>query len=129
MSAERLDPARTCLLLFDFLVGHAAKDPQRYAPVLALQRPYLPSDGWKSGFTVAPQLGWRMSALSYSTTQMQQRLLPVLAGSIEPDLPITVHGPKGEMTTYCEAPRPRMAGLRRGATMAVRLLGAAASIY
>ena len=35
MSAERLDRARTCLLLFDFLVGHAAKDPQRYAPVLA----------------------------------------------------------------------------------------------
>ena len=33
--SERLDPAKTCLLLFDFLVGHAAKDPQRYAPVLA----------------------------------------------------------------------------------------------
>jgi ureidoacrylate peracid hydrolase len=35
MSGERLEPKRTCLLLFDFLVGHAAKDPQRYAPVLA----------------------------------------------------------------------------------------------
>jgi ureidoacrylate peracid hydrolase len=35
MSVERIDAARTCLLLFDFLVGHAAKDPQRYAPVLA----------------------------------------------------------------------------------------------
>ena len=35
MSAERLDPKHTCFLLFDFLVGHAAKDPQRYAPVLA----------------------------------------------------------------------------------------------
>ena len=34
MNAERLDPARTCLLLFDFLVGHAGRDPQRYAPVL-----------------------------------------------------------------------------------------------
>src|SRR3954464_13361178 len=33
--SERLDPAKTCLLLFDFLVGHAAKDAQRYAPVLA----------------------------------------------------------------------------------------------
>jgi len=33
--SERLDPAKTCLLLFDFLVGHAAKDPKRYAPVLA----------------------------------------------------------------------------------------------
>ena len=35
MSAERLDAARTCLLLFDFLAGHASKDPKRYAPVLA----------------------------------------------------------------------------------------------
>ena len=35
MSAERLDPKSTCLLLFDFLVGHAANDPGRYAPVLA----------------------------------------------------------------------------------------------
>jgi len=33
--SERLDPAKTCLLLFDFLVGHVAKDPKRYAPVLA----------------------------------------------------------------------------------------------
>jgi ureidoacrylate peracid hydrolase len=35
VSAERLEPGRTCLLLFDFLAGHVAKDPQRYAPVLA----------------------------------------------------------------------------------------------
>jgi ureidoacrylate peracid hydrolase len=35
MNAEKLDPKHTCLLLFDFLVGHAARDPQRYAPVLA----------------------------------------------------------------------------------------------
>lgn len=35
MTADRLNPQHTCLLLFDFLVGHAAKDPSRYAPVLA----------------------------------------------------------------------------------------------
>jgi nicotinamidase-related amidase len=34
VSAERLDPARSCLLLFDFLAGHAARDAQRYAPVV-----------------------------------------------------------------------------------------------
>src|SRR5439155_22929438 len=33
--SERLDPAKTCLLLFDFLVGHVARDPKRYVPVLA----------------------------------------------------------------------------------------------
>lgn len=30
-----LSAERTCLLLFDFLVGHVAKDRSRYAPVLA----------------------------------------------------------------------------------------------
>jgi nicotinamidase-related amidase len=34
-SAERLDPQRTCLLLFDFLVGHVERDRERYRPVLA----------------------------------------------------------------------------------------------
>ena len=34
-SAERLDPARTCLLLFDFLTGHVDRDQARYAPVVA----------------------------------------------------------------------------------------------
>ena len=33
--SERLDPGKTCLLLFDFLVGHAARDAKRYVPVLA----------------------------------------------------------------------------------------------
>jgi nicotinamidase-related amidase len=33
--SERLDPARTCLLLFDFLVGHVERDRERYRPVIA----------------------------------------------------------------------------------------------
>ena len=38
MSANRLDPARTCLLLFDLLEGHANRDAsarERYRPVIA----------------------------------------------------------------------------------------------
>jgi nicotinamidase-related amidase len=38
VSAERLDPARTCLLLFDFLEGHVNRDPgtrKRYNHVVA----------------------------------------------------------------------------------------------
>jgi ureidoacrylate peracid hydrolase len=35
VNAERRDPARTCLLLFDFLVGHVERDRERYAPVVA----------------------------------------------------------------------------------------------
>ena len=35
MSAERLQAAHTCLLLFDFLVGHVQRDTARYQPVIA----------------------------------------------------------------------------------------------
>jgi nicotinamidase-related amidase len=35
VSAERLDAERTCLLLFDFLVGHIQRDATRYRPVIA----------------------------------------------------------------------------------------------
>jgi nicotinamidase-related amidase len=38
MTPERLDPARTCLLLFDLLEGHANRDAdarERYRPVIA----------------------------------------------------------------------------------------------
>ena len=35
MNEARLDAARTCLLLFDFLVGHVNRDKPRYAPVIA----------------------------------------------------------------------------------------------
>jgi ureidoacrylate peracid hydrolase len=34
MSEERLDPGRSCLLLFDLLVGHVGRDRERYAPVI-----------------------------------------------------------------------------------------------
>jgi nicotinamidase-related amidase len=33
--SERLDAGRTCLLLFDLLVGHVNRDRERYAPVIA----------------------------------------------------------------------------------------------
>jgi nicotinamidase-related amidase len=35
VSAERLQAAHTCLLLFDFLVGHVQRDTARYQPVIA----------------------------------------------------------------------------------------------
>ena len=44
MSAERLDPQRTALLLFDFLEGHVNRDAAsraRYAPVVANARSLL----------------------------------------------------------------------------------------
>ncbi len=57
-------------------------------PVLALSRPFTPGEGWMSGFSIVPQLGWRAFGLLYATSQIQHRLLPVLAGdrSLIPEL-------------------------------------------
>jgi hypothetical protein len=103
-----------------------AADPRRkLLPVLALARPFSPGEGWQSGFTIAPELGWRPSAVTYSATQIQQRLLPILAGDsgLVPELRVTVEGPSSEGVMLCEPPPPRFAKLRYGATIALRLLG------
>jgi surface antigen-like variable number repeat protein len=98
--------------------------------VLALQRPYTPGEGWKSGFVFAPQLGWRSSALSYASTQIQHRLVPVLAGErgLEPLLPVAVERPQGNVMLLCEPLKPRLAGLRSAAALVVQFLGALPSL-
>jgi hypothetical protein len=97
-------------------------------PVLAFARPFTPGEGWKSGFMIAPQLGWQASGVLYGTTQLQQRLLPLLAGDrgLVPDLPVRVEGAAEEGLMMCEAPKPRMSGLRTGASWTLRLMGALA---
>jgi len=101
-------------------------DQHPLLPVLALQRPFIPGEGWKAGFYVAPQLGWKALALGYSVTQSQQRLLPRLAGdrALTPDLPVTVETPRGEATMFCDPPQPRLMPLRTGVSWALRFLGA-----
>ena len=97
-------------------------------PVLALQRPFSPGEGWKSGFTMAPQMGWRASVLSYASAQMRQRLSAGLAGEQEPDLVVWVKRPAGDVAMLCEPPRPRFAPVRNAAVVGLRLLGALPAI-
>ncbi|HTS49509.1 MAG TPA: POTRA domain-containing protein [Bryobacteraceae bacterium] len=94
-------------------------------PIMALQRPFVPGEGWRSGFLIAPQLGWQALGAIYAVTQIQQRLLPKLAGDrgLIPELPVTVETHKGEAMMYCEPAPPRMAALRTGASFALRFLG------
>jgi outer membrane protein assembly factor BamA len=98
----------------------------KFIPIFAFARPFAPGDGWKSGFIVAPQLGWANNALSYAVSQLQGRLMPKLAGdrSIQPVIPVTVTRASGEAMMYCEPPRPRLAPLRAAAGVALHVLGA-----
>jgi hypothetical protein len=107
-----------------------AVDPRRRLwPVLALQRPFSPAEGWKSGFSFAPQLGWRVSGLNYSITQAQQRLLPLLSGDrgLTPELQVAVQGPGGDGVIFCEPPTPRFEHARIAAAVGLRVLGALAA--
>jgi len=93
----------------------AASTSRLWLPVASLQRPYMPGEGWRSGFAIAPQLGWRLMGARYVATQLEQRLLPILNGNrgLEPELAITVHRPSSDTTVVCEPPGNKLASLRR----------------
>jgi hypothetical protein len=97
----------------------------RLQPVLAIERPFTPGEGWKSGFLIAPQLGWQRSALMYAFTQLRHRVQPAAR---EPDLPVAVERLQGAVTMMCEAPKPRFAAWRNTAAIAVRFLSAISSL-
>jgi hypothetical protein len=107
------------------LIPWLAASAARFQPVLAIQRPFTPGEGWKSGFVIAPQIGWQRSALSYASTQLQNRLRPAAA---EPDLPVSLSRPKGDVPMSCEPRGPRFAALRLTAALAIRFLSAIASL-
>jgi hypothetical protein len=96
----------------------------RFLPVLALQRPFMASEGWKSGFILAPGIGWRLPAASYATTQLRERLLPTLIGdrSVTPTLSAALSRSQEDVVLLCEPPKPRLALLRNSAAIALRLI-------
>jgi hypothetical protein len=99
--------------------------PPAFLPVLSLGRAFMPGEGWKSGFAIAPQLGWQQNVMGYGVSQLQGRLMPRLSGerNAQPALAVTVTRPEGEATMYCEVPKPRLAVLRATAGVALHFLG------
>lgn len=97
---------------------------QGILPVLALFRPYNPSDGWKSGFLVAPQLGWQASVYSYGTSQAASRLIPLITGNqrFTPQLAVGFDRPAGDGILLCDPPKPRYHVARMGAAMVLQFL-------
>jgi len=104
--------------------------PKALTPILALQRPYMPGEGWKSGLFWAPQLGWRNTAIGYVATQLQHRLAALVAGQrdIDTDLSLTVERPEGDAMMSCEPPKPRFGLLRAAGTITLNLLGTLPSL-
>jgi hypothetical protein len=99
----------------------------RLIPVAALHRPYLPAEPWTSGITIAPQLGWRSTALTYGATQIRERTMPWLRSDSlpTPPLPVTIERSNGDAVLLCEAPEPRLTRLRNVAKFALRIAAAA----
>jgi len=99
-------------------------------PIAALNRPYTPGAGWKSGFMIVPELGWQYMVLGYGVSQLQHRLIPVLQGDrgIEPELPVTVDTPNSRTTMFCEPPSPRYYPLRSALAMGLRFIGSMAGL-
>ena len=107
------------------LIPWLAASTARFQPVLAIQRPFTPGEGWNSGFIIAPQIGWPRSALSYASAQLQNRLRPAV---LEHELPVTVPRPQGDVAMFCEPRGPRVAAWRNTAALAARFLSAIASL-
>jgi outer membrane protein assembly factor BamA len=103
---------------------------RRMLPVLAIQRPFTPGEGWKSGFTIAPQFGWKSMALSYGTTQLRERMVPWLQGNeaFTPALPVPVERENGEAVLLCEPADARLRWLRKGAAVALQFAGFIAAL-
>lgn len=62
----------------------------RWRPLLAVGRPYIPSQGWQSGFLLSPELGWQRTLASYGLTQGLQATRTVLGQELPPPLGMSV---------------------------------------
>ena len=99
-------------------------------PIAALNRPYTPGEGWKSGFMIVPELGWQYMVLGYGVSQLQHRLVPVLRGDrgLEPELPVTVDTPTARTTMFCEPPQPRFSAVRNALALGLGFIGSMAGL-
>ena len=87
---------------------------------VALERPYLPGQGWLSGFAVSPQLSARSTIAHYGRTQVSRLVRVTLEETLMEPLavPIAGNGPAAGELLVCTPPKPRLWWLRRGVLLA-----------
>jgi outer membrane protein assembly factor BamA len=101
-----------------------------FLPIAMLSRQFSPAEGWKSGFMIAPQIGWQYAVMGYGFTQLQHRLTPMLEGEqhLEAELPVTVETPASQTTMFCQPPKPKYAPVRTALAMVLRLAATMAGL-
>ncbi len=111
--------------LWHALPGLAALRP---GPVISLARPYLPGQGWQSGFRWSPQLGWQANAATYGLAHLRRVVQPALQPNRGNVLPLAVPIEWQQSKTFppgtliCDPPAPHLAGLRQATAAAASFL-------
>ena len=96
----------------------------RWKPLIAVGRPYLPGQDWRSGFVLLPQAGWRGTGFSSGLMQAR-RALSALKGdpADPPELSVPAWWPGAEgnqvpvatrfaVSLLCDAKKPRSTWMR-----------------
>jgi nicotinamidase-related amidase len=95
--SERLEPARTCLLLFDFLHGHVERDDdsrRRFAPVVANAAQLLDAARKARSMVAYARADHRADRTTSARTlrDTDNRLRPLMPGDLAGNLPIITGG-------------------------------------
>jgi len=95
--SERLDPARTCLLLFDFLRGHVDREEEagrRYAPVIANAAQLLDAARKARSMVAYARADHRADRTTSARTlrDTDNRLRPLKPGDLAGSLPAITGG-------------------------------------
>jgi len=94
---ERLDPAGTCLLLFDFLRGHVERDEEsrrRYVPVVANAAQLLAAARRTRSMVAFSKVDHRADRATSATTlrDTDNRLRPLDPGNLKAQMPLITRG-------------------------------------
>ncbi len=109
MMPERLEPARTALLLFDFLAGHVERDAasrERFAPVVANAALLLGAARAAGAMVAYANADHRADRATSARTlrDTDNRLRPLVPGA--PDMPLLTGGTEETRVVEALAPRP-----------------------
>ena len=94
---DELDPARTCLLLFDFLRGHVEREEEarrRYAPVIANAARLLDAARKSRAMVAYARADHRADRATSARTlrDTDNRLRPIKPGDVAAQLPVITGG-------------------------------------